>query len=247
MDTNDIDWSELISQSLLQQLGREPTRGDVERLIAELKKARLNPEAAGIGRQLRAAGLTGMDNAEGMVLVQRIIDLTVKRLESMGATDPGPAPTSIELDLAAVTAQARLMLEPFLKSGAVHAQLAQQLKPQPEDYAKVFEAAYADVARQAYERIWKEHEPVPRPKAGQVELLLAAAVSDTIRDEGAPHAFPGGFESIRHALLPGRIWLCWKFVQPRQRLGMAFDGLVFIDDHFAWFPKAWRVLGRIDA
>jgi hypothetical protein len=246
MDPKDIDWTELITRSLIQKAGGQPTRADIDRLIAELEQARADPEGAGIGRQLRALGMAQLDNPEGMAFVRQVIDLTLQRLEGMGVASTGaPEPVAEPVMLAA--ASARLLLEPFLKPNADLEALAAQLRPRPEDYALVFVDAYAAVAQEAYERIWRDHKPVPQPKRGQLELLLAAESSDTIRDHGAPHAFPGGFERIRHTLRPGLIWLCWKFVQPGERMGMAFDGLVRIDDHWAWFPKAWRVLGKIDA
>jgi hypothetical protein len=246
MDPNEIDWSELITRSLMQQVGREPTRADMERLIAELKQARQDPEGAGIGRQLRALGLDHLDSSEGLAFVQQVIDLTLTRLEELGVAAAAPE-TGPPDPVVATVYTARMMLEPFLKPGADHATLATRLRPRPEDYDKVFVAAYAGVAREAYERIWDELNPVPRPNAGQRELLLAAATSEKIRDEGAPSTFPGGFGRIRHTLAPGHVWLCWKFVKQGERLGMAFDGLVRIEDHWAWFPKCWRVLGQIDA
>ena len=246
MDPNEIDWSELITRSLMQQVGREPTREDMERLIAELKMARQDPEAAGIGRQLRALGMAQLDSNEGLTFVQQVIDLTLQRLEGMGVSSAAQVSGPPE-PLAVAITQARLLLEPFLRPGAAYEQLAAQLRPQPGDYAKVFEAAYAGVAQEAYERIWDEMKPVPRPNAGQRELLLAGASSEQIRDEGAPGAFPGGFDRVRHTLRPGHVWLCWKFVKQGERLGMAFDGLVRVEDHWAWFPKTWRVLGGIDA
>jgi len=246
MDPNETDWSELITRALIQQVGREPTQEDMDRLIAELKQARQDPEGAGIGRQLRAMGMAQLDNDEGMAFVGQVIDLTLQRLDNMGvasaAQPPGP-PEPVVM----AQSQARLLLEQFLKPGADHATLATQLRPRPEDYDEVFEKAYAGVAREAYERIWEEMNPIPRPNAGQRDLLLAAASSDEIRDQGAPGAFPGGFARIRHTLRPGKVWLCWKFVRQGERLGMAFDGLVQVGDRFCWFPKAWRVLGNIDA
>jgi hypothetical protein len=34
----------------------------------------------------------------------------------------------------------------------------------------------------------------------------------------------------------------WKFVKPGETIGMAYDGLVFVNGHWAWFPKAWHAL-----
>jgi hypothetical protein len=246
MDPNEIDWSELITRSILQQAGPQPSREDIERFIAELRQAQEDPEGAGIGRQLRALGLPQLAGPEGMVFVRQIIGLTLQRLETMGiqGAEPGQEPSEATTQ---THARARAALEAFLRPGADHEALTAQLRPRPEDYALVFEAAYAAVAQQAYERIWDEARPVARPKPGQRELLLASAASDIIRGEGAPKVFPAGFARVAHTLQPGRTWFCWKFVRPGERVGMAFDGLVDLGDRFAWFPKTWRVLGKIDA
>ena len=36
----------------------------------------------------------------------------------------------------------------------------------------------------------------------------------------------------------------FKFVQPGQSLGLAFDGLVYVNGHFAFFPKLFSVLSE---
>ncbi|TMQ06352.1 MAG: hypothetical protein E6J91_38110 [Deltaproteobacteria bacterium] len=28
-----------------------------------------------------------------------------------------------------------------------------------------------------------------------------------------------------------------------EQLGMAYDGLIYVNNHWAWFPKPWRALG----
>ena len=51
---------------------------------------------------------------------------------------------------------------------------------------------------------------------------------------------------IRLPLLdPHRVWARWKFVRPGEPSGMAYDGLVWVDDHWAWFPKPYRVLAHL--
>jgi len=34
----------------------------------------------------------------------------------------------------------------------------------------------------------------------------------------------------------------WKYVKPGEQLGTSFDGLIYVNSHWAWFPKPWRVL-----
>lgn len=249
MDPKDADWTELITKALLQQVGRQPTKADMERLVQELRAARDDPERAGITQQLRAAGLVHLDNEQGLAFVQQVIDLTLQQLETMGAVPDGTPPDipGVTHEVGLTMARARTLLKQFLAPNAPLAQLAKQLRPQPGDAAKVFVAAYAPMIEQAYGHLYENVDPVPRPNTGQTELLLAGATSDTIRDSGPPSTFPGGYRRIGSAILPGRTWLCWKFVAPGKRLGLAFDGLVWVDDHWAWFPKCYRVLGKVDA
>ena len=42
---------------------------------------------------------------------------------------------------------------------------------------------------------------------------------------------------------PGLLWLAWSFVAPGENLGLAFDGLVRLDERFAWFPRPWQLAG----
>ena len=46
--------------------------------------------------------------------------------------------------------------------------------------------------------------------------------------------------AIAHLLQPQRVWVAWKLIAPGQDAGMAYDGLVWLDDHWAWFPKPFR-------
>jgi hypothetical protein len=36
----------------------------------------------------------------------------------------------------------------------------------------------------------------------------------------------------------------FKFVEPGKDLGMAFDGLIYVNGHWRIFPKPWRALGK---
>jgi hypothetical protein len=57
--------------------------------------------------------------------------------------------------------------------------------------------------------------------------------------------FPRGYRSIAHWLQPERIWLAWKYLAPGAQSGVAYNGLVWMDDHWAWFPKPFRVLREL--
>jgi hypothetical protein len=36
---------------------------------------------------------------------------------------------------------------------------------------------------------------------------------------------------------PQRVWVAWEVIPLGKSAGMAYDGLVWIEDHWAWFPK----------
>jgi hypothetical protein len=116
------------------------------------------------------------------------------------------------------------------------------LCPKVEDYERVFQPNAVQSARLGYELIWSE-SPFPGPKPGQEQVLVYSALAEELGVEsGRSQLFPGGYQRIAHNLLPHRIWLAWKYVKRGEHSGMAYDGLVWLDGRFAWFPKPWRVL-----
>lgn len=120
---------------------------------------------------------------------------------------------------------------------------AKLLRPREEDYEKAFDAATAPGLRAAYSEVWASGQMVVAPKPDQTGLLIAAATSDDLREWNyRARAFPGGYQDVARHLVPGRTWIRWKFVVPGEQLGMAYDGMVWCDDHWAWFPKPWRAL-----
>ncbi len=80
-----------------------------------------------------------------------------------------------------------------------------------------------------------------RPAPEQTRLWVYTALSESI-DSTAE--FPGGYRQLVGALKPGFVWVCWRFVAVNETSGLSFDGLVWIDDHLAWFPRPWKLLPR---
>ena len=64
-------------------------------------------------------------------------------------------------------------------------------------------------------------------------------------DNGLSNCFPGGYRALAPHLVAGRIWFVWRYLQPGETSGVRYDGLVHLDDHWAWFPKPYRVVGEI--
>lgn len=137
-----------------------------------------------------------------------------------------------------------LLLEPLINP-ALYMQrgvLLQALKPQPIDYAKVFVADAVPRAQRGYEQLWQQLPQVPfHPLHTQLRLFLAWS-QDFAQGESRAAPFPGGYKDIGALLLPGLPWAAWELIETAEMDGLLFDGLVDLGDHFAWFPKPWRIL-----
>ena len=135
-----------------------------------------------------------------------------------------------------VRARATALLGKLRNAGAGS---AADLKPRPTDIASVFTADLVEKAIAHYAPLWAQPVEI-RARPDQSELVVHAALAKDL--PGA--TFPGGYKHVVSHLVPGRIWIAWKYFVPGERLGMAYDGLVWVDDHFAWFPKPWRMVPK---
>ena len=131
-----------------------------------------------------------------------------------------------------------------IRSGDAKA-MTQALKPTSADYAAVFVADAASKAEAGYEKLWSDPRAVITADPANTELKIWKATSDELqKGTGESAEFPGGYKRIAGQLKPGITIYRWKYVKPGATLGMAFDGLVYVNGHWAWFPKPWRALGE---
>lgn len=141
-------------------------------------------------------------------------------------------------------AGAEALLKEFLKSGADHAALTKQLRPSKADYDAVFESDLATAADAVYTPAWDGGQMVIAPKEGQTELKLSSATSEELKSwTGGASEFPGGYKDVAAKLKPGLKLYRFKFVKPGEDLGMAFDGLSYVNGNWRIFPKPWRLQG----
>jgi hypothetical protein len=120
--------------------------------------------------------------------------------------------------------------------------LVTALRPRPGDCARAFVAEVAEAAGEAYDAFWATPPRLGRAVRGaRIECHVAPA-GMLGYDNSLSRRFPGGYGAIAALLQPHRVWVAWKSIEPGQDAGMAYDGLVWLDDHWAWFPKPYRVL-----
>ena len=147
-------------------------------------------------------------------------------------------PSSLEV----IVFRAKQLLEQMQKPNGGAAEKFLKLKPRDEDYEAVFTGAALASARAGYARLWAAPPPWP-VKPDQTTIRIGAAYAeDFAGDDPRTRPFPGGYKGISPHLVPGRVWLVWEHVAPGATDGILFDGLVDLSDHFAWFPKPWRVV-----
>jgi hypothetical protein len=116
------------------------------------------------------------------------------------------------------------------------------LRPREEDYERVF-ASGAERARAGYEAFWRDPPRIEVPSDRTHIAVVRATTEDLAEGTGRAVDFPGGWRRIATSLRPGLTWVAWRYHRPDESLGTSFDGLVRLDDRWAWFPKPWRVLG----
>jgi hypothetical protein len=119
------------------------------------------------------------------------------------------------------------------------------LKPQSADYQAVFVGDAAAKAEAGYGKLWGEPKTVINAPPANTETLIAKVTTEGLQtwSPAAEVGFPGGYRSIADKYKPGLTVYRWKYVKPGETTGMAFDGLIYVNNHWAWFPKPWRVLG----
>lgn len=137
---------------------------------------------------------------------------------------------------------ARKLLLQFLKPGADFAALTSRLKPSGADIRAVYTAPLAEKLVDMYGSMFASGASIG-PKPGQTGLITVRATTAALRDGDAIlREFPGGYEKVRTFFAGDHPIIRFKFVRQGETLGMAFDGLVFVNGRWVLMPKPWRAL-----
>jgi hypothetical protein len=219
----------LLRGVLAARLVPDPRHAPRLEALRDHPRAAIALAAARASEELRASGSARADAAA------RATD------EAANDADASPVAREAALAIAEVLEDAvRPLLEALTHDG--DGSILASLRPRPEDYERAFIPEVADRARAAYESIWADPAPLPSIESGsRIESYVAPAGMLASDNELSRH-FPGGYRAIAHLLDPHRVWVRWKYVQPGESAGRSFDGLVWLDDHWAWFPKPYRAL-----
>lgn len=125
-------------------------------------------------------------------------------------------------------------------SGVAHGPaglIAALFKPTPEDYEAVFVGDAAQQAAESYASFW-ENPPGALTRSPNPQIRMFTRLA---QDIVASEEFPGGYAKIAHLLKPDQVWCRFKVIGDGGDSVMAYDGLVWRGERWAWFPKPWRV------
>jgi hypothetical protein len=140
-------------------------------------------------------------------------------------------------------ADAKAVLSALSKAGADQVALSAALRPKPEDYDAVFIPDAAAKLKGAIEPIWDSGKLVLRPKPG-AELTIAGATSDQLKTgTGQAAECSRRFREIADMIKPGNRIYCFHYRKAGEKGGVNADGLVWVKDHWAIFPRSYLYLG----
>jgi hypothetical protein len=149
------------------------------------------------------------------------------------------------LALAREAAMVALPLQPHLPSltGPTAQAMVRAWAPRPGDWDRVFLPPAAGMAQAFYQPIWEAPLMEITVPADQTEIGAWAATPEMLHfDNPISREFPPSYRHVLPWMQPDRVWVAWRYSRPGSSAGTSLDGLVWVDDHWAWFPKPWRAL-----
>jgi hypothetical protein len=165
-------------------------------------------------------------------------------LAFLGALNPGAtAAEETKNKFPGTEAGATSLIKEFVKPGADTAALSKQLRPTAADLAAFFESDVVEKAASNYNPAWDAGQLVIEPKAGQTEVKMFSTTTDEMKSwTGTATEFDGGWKPTAPKLKTGLKIYRFKFLEPGKDLGVAFEGLVYINGNWRIFPKPWRAI-----
>jgi hypothetical protein len=137
---------------------------------------------------------------------------------------------------------AKELVAQFVQPNADHAALTKQLKATKEDYKAIFaNDEMATKAETTYAEMWNSPDAVIKPKPGQTISKVYSVSSDDIQKGTGLDEFPGGYKGAGTLFKPGLTLYKFDFLEPGKEYGMSYDALVYVNGHWRFIPKPWRL------
>ena len=141
-----------------------------------------------------------------------------------------------------VAGEGRALLDRFFDPAADHGAMTLALKPTAEDVRAVYGEPLAGRLIAHYEGLFAPGAAIA-PKPGQTQLLSTFTTTAALkRGDPVLADFPGGYREVLEYFVSDVPIARFKFVEPGETLGMAFDGLIHVNGRWVLMPKPWSVL-----
>lgn len=138
--------------------------------------------------------------------------------------------------------EGRALLDRFFDPTADHEAMTLALKPNEVDVRAVYGEPLASQLIEHYERLFAPGTAI-RPKPGQTQLLSSFATTGALkRGDPVLSEFPGGYRDVLQYFVADVPIARFKFVEPGETLGLAFDGLIHVNGRWVMMPKPWSAL-----
>ena len=157
-------------------------------------------------------------------------------LQLVGASKRAPATA------AGSEGQARALLMQFYEPGADHRALTQALLPTEADIRTVYSDPLATALVNTYRAaLTPDVAFAPKPDHNDV-LLVHTTTRSLAEGQAVLREFPGGYKDVVQYFRADVPIVRFKFVTKGETLGLAFDGLMYVNDRWVIMPKPWRSL-----
>mgnify|MGYP000716469315 CR=1 FL=1 len=139
-------------------------------------------------------------------------------------------------------AAAEALLMQFLQPGADLPALTAALAPTSDDISAVYAEPLAGKLTASYAQMFTPGVQIG-PKPDQDTLLIYYGTTGQLKS-GMPIAsqFPGGYGDVAPYFIGDQPIVRFKFVTEGEELGLAFDGLIYVNGRWVFMPKPWRAL-----
>ncbi len=219
-------------------------RGEIAEALSWITPSRLVDLFQSEDKRLQLYGLWAAREDERTELIHDIRRLAAQTKGQVGSeaakiADELSALAQAQLETLAGTQLIAASALPLIAEFADRQVMLDHL-PTREDCALLFEPQIADgVADALQSQSWPENGIKAQPAS--VEDVFAGPAGLLRWPNRVSDRFPRGYRTIAGWMLPSRIWLGWTGQLPSGGQ-LRFDGLVFAEGRWIFFPRPWRII-----
>ncbi len=131
----------------------------------------------------------------------------------------------------------------FMKGGSEADVLLKSMEPDIEDCKAIVinEDDAKKLAVVVAKMYLEANAALIAPKEGQTEILVRHTTAENLKAR-TDMELPGGYTTNASKFKDGLHLYGFKFVKPGEKIGMAYDGLYYVNNKWVFIPKTWRYL-----